>query len=897
MATNEIGSIYTPSLYGRKSFPLQHKGFPIFYKVFDGSNSGTVNLTSDKIFIENHFFKTGEPLKYDVGTGTSIGISSSSPGVIGVSTYLPSIVYPIVLDKDNIRIALASSLAISNQYANMNALGIGTQHSLETFKQNSKCLLTINNIIQSPISIGSTVQLLSYTSSSITVNNLNNIKLGTILRINGEIVKVASIDYTTKQLKISRGTGVLGTEITPFTSNLIGSNIQVLSGNYNIIKDILYFDDPPLEDKKITFKVLLDDIIFADSSFNFLTSSVKTGDQVLLLWANPPKEILTQGYYYLIKNSTNNYSFASSFFDAINKNKILFSDISTNEFDISDFQIIINLPTSENAFTGRVFLKSNYDGNLIFDDISEQFNGISSSFELKNSGISTVGIKSDNGIVLVNNIFQYPEYTEGFSFSEQNNKTNINFVGFGTTGFLGKSYDINVKGYPRGGIIVSYGNTSGIRYQPLVAAEGIAVISGLGTVQSVTITGKGSGYRSGISTYYVTFEDGDGYGSNALGIANIGLGSVTSVTMLNGGSGYSSGISTYTARFDSPIGYTNLPLTGSISGIGASVSFDIGIYGEVKNLIFTNFGYGYKQDEILTPVGTIGVSTQTNDDKLYITINEVSKDTFSSWNVGILQKLDDLTSQVNGKRKTFVLSETVDNISRRISLDADSQYEIDLQYNLLIFINDILQIPEKSYTFNRGSKITFSESIPYGSTLKIYFYKGYYNDTISSTDLSRIKEGDSLVLNQDIYGSPPIEEKSRTVKEIINSDVLRTEVYNDIGLSESSSQFRSITWTPQKMDLIIDGIYLTKGRFEQRSGITSFSKIATYVGVFTGISTNFIGMSTTNLLLGDYIEGDYVGTGVTIVSIGSSVVGIGTTRYSSSPAGTSSTSLSLYRKL
>lgn len=818
MPISEISSVYTPSIYGRKSFPLTHNQFPIFYKIFDASNSNTVNLTSNIIYIENHFFKTGELLKYNTGTGTSIGINTNSPGALGIITCFPSIVYPIVIDKDNIQISLASSLAISNNPVDITQLGIGTQHSFEAIKQNSKCLISINNIIQSPVSVASTVNVLSYTSSSLELNSLVNVKLGSILRINNEIVKVSSINYDTNQVTISRGNDVLGSNINAFENSLIGSNIEVLLGNYNIIEDVIYFDEPPLESKSLNFSILYSNINFNTSSFTLLDNQIKTGDSVFLLWPNPPKELQSQ-FYYIIVNGPNNFSFASSYYNALNSIKINFTNNSNNEFQISDFKIIYYYPSESNTFNGRVFLRSNYDGNVIFDDISEQFTGISSSFELQISGVSTVGIKSDNGILLVNNIMQYPGFTDSFSFRESGSSTFVDFVGVGTNGFTGKSYDVNVKGYPRGGIIVSYGTTSGINYMPLTT-------------------------------------------------------------------------------------YDNIPLSGSISGIGASASFNIGIDGNVKDFKFTNFGYGYKTGEILIPSNTTGSGGQIDDDKLHIKINETTKDSFSAWNVGILDKLDDLSSYVNGRRKVFTITQTVNSVSQRVSLDANPGYEIELEYNLLVFVNDVLQIPGSSYTFNGGSKITFSEPIPYGSTLKLYFYKGYYNDVLNSSSLSKLKEGDALQIQQNIYGAPPNQQKSRTIREFLNSDTLRTEIYSDTGLSNSSADLRSVTWTPQKTDLILNGIYISKGRFEQRSGISSFTKIASYVGVFTGISTSFIGIDTTSIQIGDYVEDtftgigivNYVGTGVTIVSIGSSIIGIGTTSYSNSPVGTSSTSLTLYRK-
>lgn len=897
MPITEISSVYTPSIYGRKSFPLKHDSYPIFYKIFNAEDANIVGISSDKIFIENHFFKTGEPLKYSPGIGSSIGISTDSYGANGITTQFPPIVYPVVVDKDNIRIALGSTLALSNQYANITSLGIGTQHSFEAFKQNSKCLISINNLIQSPISVASTTLVTDYTSTTITVDSLQNISLGSILKINDELVKVSSINYDTNVLNISRGSDVLGSTIIPFTNALIGSPIQILSGCYNIIKDTIYFDEPPLESKTESFTVLTSDINYDADSFNIITDRLETGYQVLLLWNNPPIEIESQKYYYLIKNSQNNYSFATTLFNALNGNKLEFGDVSNNEFPISEFKITFYYPSEYGAFNGRVFLKSNYDGNQVFDDISEQFTGITSSFELKSSGVSTVGISTDNGIVLVNNIFQYPEFEESFYYREvgigSTGKTYLDFVGSGTTDFTGKYYDVNVKGYPRGGIILSYGSSSGQNYQPLIGATGIAVISG-GSVTGVDITDSGSGYRSGISTYYVRVTGSDSGIIPALGIANVANGSVTSVSIVDSGSGF--GSTTYYATFDDPIPYENVPLSGSNAGIGASISFDISSEGTIKNLIFKNFGYSYNVGEVLTPVGILTSANWTQSDELTIKVNDTTKDSFSAWNIGILQKLDDLTPYVNGRRKTFTLMETVDNVSIRLNLDSDLEYEVELEQNLLVFVNDVLQIPGESYTFNRGSKITFSEPIPSGSNVKVYFYKGYYNDVIISSALSKIKEGDSLQLNQDIFGSPPKEQNSRTILEILNSDTLRTNIYNKVGLSENSSQSRSVTWTPQKTDLILNGVIITKSRFEQRSGITSFTKLADYVGIFTGISTSLIGVATNAIQIGDYVEGDYVGTGVTVVSIGSSAISIGSTLFSNSPVGVNTALLSFYRK-
>ena len=164
MPISDIGAIYTPSVYGRTSFPLKHNGEPIFYKEFNGANQNIVGITSDKIFIKDHFFRTGETLFYSPGTGTSIGIQTNGIGNIGFSSYMPSLVYPIVLDKDNIRIALASTLAYSNDYIGITTTGIGTVHSLTADKQNTKCLISVDNMIQAPVAVASTVGITTFTN-------------------------------------------------------------------------------------------------------------------------------------------------------------------------------------------------------------------------------------------------------------------------------------------------------------------------------------------------------------------------------------------------------------------------------------------------------------------------------------------------------------------------------------------------------------------------------------------------------------------------------------------------------------------------------------------------------------------------------------------------------------
>ena len=77
--------------------------------------------------------------------------------------------------------------------------------------------------------------------------------------------------------------------------------------------------------------------------------------------------------------------------------------------------------TTSSTFQGRVFMRtapvgasnSAYTENYVFDDISEQFTGLTSEFTLTHETANTVGFSTWNGIVLVNNIFQQPSGDQG----------------------------------------------------------------------------------------------------------------------------------------------------------------------------------------------------------------------------------------------------------------------------------------------------------------------------------------------------------------------------------------------------------------------------------------------------------------------------------------------------
>ena len=878
--SGSTNSVYVPTSLGVNSFKLKHKGDSIFYKIFNASNSEIVDLDRDKIKIKNHFFKTGEKLTYEIEEGGQrIGISTLSPGNTLSTSFLPDEVYPIVVDSENIRLAFSTSLAESNQYIDLTSLGIGTVQSFEAEKQNTKCIIIIDNIIQSPVSVAATVGITDFTSSKLVLNNLDNINIGSTLKISNELVKVTRVDYSSNTVSILRGPDYLGTEKEDFTSATTVAS--VMSGQYNIVEDVIYFCDPPFEGIRLKYKLTPSDFNYLDNSFNIFDSKIETGSIITISSQNPPEGLEGSTTYFAIKNTENNFSFAETYNAAISGDAISIQNLGGIDptSPVTDVDLFLLDITGGSTFEGRVFLRSDYTGNIVFDDFSEQFNGITSSFELTQSGISTVGIKSDNGIVLINNIFQYPEFDESFYFEESGSSTDIVFTGVSSTnGFTTtKDYDVNVRGLPRNGIIVSYGTTNGTNYQPqrsasLYETEIVEDGNGLYIIDNdnIGIAYSGSGYRdvAGYATS-VFFENIYGQRISGYGTAIIENGYVTSID-ISIGSTYLPSDPTPVIKIDPPIPYSNVELSGLSNGVGAKASLIVNDDGTISKLTLTNPGYGYTVGEVLTIPSIVGTSTQISSERIEFTVLSVGKDTFSAWNIGNLRKLDDLSQFANGTRRTFNIKEN----GNLLSLESTPGSDIDISQNLLIFVNDVLQTPEDSYSFTGGTQIIFSEAPPAGSSVKVYFYSGSQGDTSIVDIIPPIEIGDEVNIKKIVEKNPETQLK-RTVKRIITSDILKTELYDDKGLSFDSFTYRPISLTPQKRDILIGGEYITKSRESLKSKLISYTLIATESGTFIGINTNSVGIDTTSIQIGDYLESAYT-DGHTIISISAGEVGLST---------------------
>lgn len=84
IGTTSVPTITFPStsrggmVVGLSTFKLKNKGYPLFKREFVSSSSTTVSLSENTFILPNHNFQTGQELIYSYGSGSPIGIATTS---------------------------------------------------------------------------------------------------------------------------------------------------------------------------------------------------------------------------------------------------------------------------------------------------------------------------------------------------------------------------------------------------------------------------------------------------------------------------------------------------------------------------------------------------------------------------------------------------------------------------------------------------------------------------------------------------------------------------------------------------------------------------------------------------------------------------------------------------
>jgi len=147
-----------------------------------------------------------------------------------------------------------------------------------------------------------------------------------------------------------------------------------------------------------------------------------------------------------------------------------------------------------------------------------------------------------------------------------------------------------------------------------------------------------------------------------------------------------------------------------------------------------------------------------------------------------------------------------------------------LRIILFVYINDVLQEPIYSYTFN-GSRIVFKEAPKINSKCTILFYRGSDLDVEQIDPPRTIKEGDSIQIGENILDPTDRPQFERIVKKIISSDSLDTFTYDSIGINTDPTKERPVRWKKQTSDRIINGVLYSKSRPSLTSRVIPNSKI------------------------------------------------------------------------
>ena len=701
------------------------------------------------------------------------------------TTLLPSTVYAVKVNNDVLRLSTRKEDALSGIYVTFTNSGEGNAHQLEMKKKNEKTVVALDGILQSPLAYtplsykltGNIGGKVSIGVTYISVSGISSIKPLDTLKVDDEYMKVISVGFATSN--IGPITGIGTTTLVYVQRGYFGSKesehndesvIRLYSGSYNIVENSIYF-------------------------------------------AGIPR-----------------------------------GSAGSSQFDLS------NIRRVKTSFNGRVYLRQDYTTNLIYDDISYSFTGIGRTYTLTKNGENVTGTRIGDGILLINRVYQTPT-------TENNSNNNYEFVenvGISSVIFSGiedpetdqkiiSPSDVNQNNLPRGGVIVSLGSTNGLGFAPLVGIKTSMIKVQTGTGGSITSVGFnnsvgintvfGSGYSGLVS---IGMKDFGGTGSGAVITANVGAGgSLTKFNIIDGGLDYTDPV----AIIPDP-SYDNLPVIGvSRLSVGATTDTGIGLLltlsvdaspssvgigstlFEVSSFKISRPGYGFRIGDVIKPVGLVTDARLASPIKdCEFTVLDVFYDSFSAWQFGELDYIDDIKNLQNGSRRQFPLYKNGSLLSFEVNLNNADSLEIDLNYVLLIFVNGIIQEPYINYTFQGGSVFTFTEAPGPEDKVSIYFYRGSSVDSSIIDVKESVKKGDSVKLESIYVDNTNLKtQNSRTIFAISGSDIIETDFYSGVGIDQQT--YRPITWSKQKVDKVVNGDYVYKTRDSLESQVYPTAKI------------------------------------------------------------------------
>ena len=687
--TSQFGTYAATNADVKRSFSLTYQGYNVFERYIDAEDAVVIGAASssavtDAINIPNHFFVTGEKLSYaTVGSGTTQNISIASTNVsgIGVTDKLPSTVYAINVDSNNIRLTDTAEKALKfvPEYFDIDGVGIGNSHKFTATNQNARCLIAIDNYVQSPIvatavTFALAQEMLS-SSDDLFLTGITSITGGDLFQVDNEIMKVKSVGVgSTNAVRVQREE--LGTLRVTHSLGTLATKIE---GNYNITNNTLNFVEAPYGNNPISTTTASPD----ERDWTGITTSSTFQARVFLKTGTPGATVDTYSNNYVFDDVSDQFTGTDDTFalkvhgvdktgfendnailllndliqtPGLNENFTLAEQAGiTSAVFVSDGQVptydinTVNLPgggvivsvgdSSGSGYQPRVSAGGTATvsaaGTVSSISIGSTGSGVRAAevYDIQTSIATTVAAGSTvMTIANENSVFKFLEFNAGAASS----------IGVGT--FFGRPTSF-----------ISVGTTS--------------VNIGIGSTSSQEIPAGTSAFvrlfnptvgvvRVGVASSSVGIRT-----ETHIGVATISAGHLLeTVHITNVGSGYTSTLLPEVI-IEEPLTYDNIPLIYQTDGLAqastgvgtqAKIDFTVGFESDVIDFSVSNTGFGYQPGQTLTvPVGgPTGIPTDPtvggNFERFSIEISKVFTDKFSAWTVGQLQAIDDISGDFDG---------------------------------------------------------------------------------------------------------------------------------------------------------------------------------------------------------------------------------------------------------
>jgi hypothetical protein len=321
------------------------------------------------------------------------------------------------------------------------------------------------------------------------------------------------------------------------------------------------------------------------------------------------------------------------------------------------------------------------------------------------------------------------------------------------------------------------------------------------------------------NTISVGVGSGGGAGSGANITATVGVGGTLAFAVGAGGTEYVNPA----IIVESP-SYENLDVLGvsrigigstTASGRGLQMSVEVGgasttvgvgsTHFEVKSFKITRPGYEFKKGDKFTLVGLVTDGRISEPlEEFTLEVLDTYSDSFALWQFGELDYIDNIKLYQDGRTNFPLLYN-----GSPLSFEGPEGVNIEFANNLLVFVNGVLQQPNKSYTFDGGTSFDFIEAPSSDDNIDIFFYKGTEGDDTTSVEFipKKLEKGDDLQLTGI---NNTLQQDRRTVFDLSFSDKVETNLYSGQGVD--GTNYRSINLIKQKRDKKVNGENESKKR-------------------------------------------------------------------------------------